>query len=204
MIFEYNSVRSPLILKEYGRNIQKMVAYLKSVEGKDNRTKAAHTLVELMKLINPTLKENPEYSQKVWDDLFIISGFELDVDAPYPVPEPEVLSKKPQRLGYVQGNITYRHYGKNVELLIEKAKALTDAEEKEAAVIYIGRLMRSFYAAWNKELVDESVIVKNIQQLSGNTLTIDLNKVKEGNLFEPFHKERKGGKNRRSSRKRKN
>lgn len=203
-MYEYNSVRPQLILKEYGRNIQKMVGYLKGIEDKQKRTDTAHTLVELMKLINPALKENPEYSQKVWDDLFIISDFDLDVDSPYPAPKREILNKKPQRLTYGQGQITYKHYGKNVELLIEKAKALNDPEEKEAAVIYIGRLMRSFYGAWNKEVVDESVIIKNIEQLSGKQLTIDVQKVKENNLFEPFHKERKSNKNRRGSRKRKN
>jgi hypothetical protein len=203
-MYEYNSVRPQLILKEYGRNIQKMVDYLKNLDDKEKRTKSAHTLVELMKLINPTLKENPEYSQKVWDDLFIIAGFELDVEAPYPAPKPEVLAKKPERLGYVQGAIKYKHYGKNVELLIDKARKLEDAEDREAAVIYIGRLMRSFYNSWNKDVVDESVILKNIKQLSNDELTIDINKVKENNLFEPFHKERKSNNKRRNQRKRKN
>ena len=188
---EYNTTRPNLILREYGRNIQKLVDYLKTVEDPETRSKHAKTLTDLMKQINPALKDNPEYNQKLWDDLFIISEFDLDVESPYPIPEKSVLDKKPQRLGYKQGEISFRHYGRNIELMIEKAIEMEDAEEKEAAIIYIGKLMKNFYASFNKDGIDEEVIIGHINQLSKGTLNIDAAKVKENNLFNSNLRERK-------------
>jgi len=196
---EYNTVRDHLVLREYGRNIQKLVNYLDKIEDREERTRKAHILVELMKQINTNMKENPELTQKIWDDLFIISDFELDVDSPYPKPEKTVLTKKPKPLSYNTHQKKYKHYGENIELLIKKACEYEDEEEKETAIIYIGRLMRSFYSSWNKELIDESVIIKHINELSDGKLDISLEKVKANNLFDVFYKEKKSNRSRRSS-----
>ena len=206
---EYNTTRPELILKEYGRNIQKLVAYVKTVEDPETRSRHAKTLTDLMKQINPALKDNPEYNQKLWDDLFIISDFDLDIESPFPIPEKSVLDKKPQRLAYKQGEVSFRHYGRNVELMIEKAIEMEDAEEKEASIIYIGKLMKNFYASFNKDGIDEEVIIGHINQLSKGALNIDAAKVKENNLFNSNFRERKprenGGKeNREYQNKRRN
>jgi hypothetical protein len=207
--YEYNTGRPELILKEYGRNIQKLVNYIRETEDEEKRKEYSYTLVELMKLINPALKDGNEFSQKLWDDLFIISDFKLEVDSPYPKPAPEVLTRKPDRIDYNNHKLKYKHYGRNIELLIQQATELKDEKERQEAIIYLGRLMRSFYGVWNKEVVDESVIVKHIQELSDGKLTIDLQMVKEQNLFEPTYKERprrSGGNNgkRRGGKRRKN
>lgn len=182
---EYNTNKSDLILKEYGRNIQKLAEYVVKIEDKDQRTRYAHTLIELMRQINPITKESPaEYSQKLWDDLYIMSGFSLEVDSPFPMPEKELLGKKPKRMAYNNNDISFKHYGRNVELLIEKAIQLEDPEEKANAVKFIGRLMKSFYAVWNKEVIDEEVIVNHIRQLSKNQLDINVDEVKANSLFE--------------------
>jgi hypothetical protein len=187
---EYNTGRPELILKEYGRNVQKLVQYIKSIEDPAKRSTYAHTLVELMKLINPALKDGNEYAQKLWDDMYIISGFDLEVDGPFPKPPPEVLTRKPEKLDYNTNKLKYKHYGKNIELLIQQAVEIKDPEEQRDAVIYLGRLMRSFYGVWNKEVVDEGVIVDHIKELSNGQLNIDLQTVKDQNLFEPTYKER--------------
>ena len=187
---EQNIDKPLLILKEYGRNIQKLVNYVTTIEDKDQRTQYAHTLIDLMKQINPAMKEGPEYAQKLWDDLYIMSGFNLDVDSPYPMPEKDLLGKKPKRLDYHHHDIRYKHYGRNIELLIEKAIAVEDEEEKESAVVYVGKLMKSFYASWNKDVIDDSVIVDNIKTLSKGKLDINVDKVKENNLFDTSSKER--------------
>lgn len=179
-----------LILKEYGRNIQKLVNYVTTIEDKEKRTQYAHTLIDLMKQINPAMKEGPEYAQKLWDDLYIMSGFNLEVDSPYPMPEKDLLGKKPKRLDYHHHDIRYKHYGRNIELLIEKAIALEDGEEREGAIIYIGKLMKSFYASWNKDVIDDSVIIDNIKTLSKGKLEVSVEKVKESNLFDSSTKER--------------
>ncbi|TRX61770.1 DUF4290 domain-containing protein [Fulvivirga sp. M361] len=197
---DYNTSLSPLILKEYGRNIQKLVGFLRTIEDKEKRTQYAHTLVELMKQIAPTVKETNETNQKLWDDMFIMAGFELEVDSPYPIPEKEILDKKPDRVGYVNNRIKYRHYGRNIELLVNEAIKKEDPQEREDAIVYIGKLMKSFYSSWNKEVIDDEVILNNIQSISGGALSIDLEKVREGNLFERLYKDRKKSNNNNNNR----
>ena len=199
---DYNTVRPPLILKEYGRNMQKLVEYIKTIEDKEKRSESAAVLIELMKLINPNVKETQETAQKLWDDLVIMSDFDIDIDSPFPTPDREILFKKPQRLGYKTSEVRFKHYGRNIELLIKKAIELEDPEEKEAATIHIGRLMKSFQTAWNRENIDDKVIIKDMEYLSKNQLTIDVEKVRENNLFESLVKEPrkpKPNKNRRNN-----
>ena len=188
---DYNTSQPPLILKEYGRNIQKLVKYLKTIEDKDKRTKYAYTLIDLMRQVSPSSKETQETTQKLWDDLFIMADFDLDVDNPYPQPEPEVLTKKPERMQYLSNEIKYKHYGRNIELLVKEAIKKEDPQEREEAIIYIGKLMKSFYTSWNKEVIDDSVILENIKAISGGKLDINLDKVKEDNLFEKLYKSKK-------------
>lgn len=189
-MIDFNDDKSPLTLREYGRNVQKLVNYVKTIEDKEKRTRFAETLVDLMKMINPNTKDYPEYTQKVWDDLYIMSGFDLDVDGPFPMPEKSILGKKPRRMTYNTHNIRFKHYGKNVEMMIEKAVALEDAEEREGAIIAIGKLMKTFQVAWNRDNADDEVILQNIEQMSKGQLTISIDKVKEYNLFDTLIKER--------------
>ncbi len=185
MELEYNTQRVNLKLREYGRNVQNLVARLRTIEDKEERSKKANTLVELMKLINPDLnKESTENDQKIWDDLHIISDFELEIDSPFPKPDKEVLAKKPDRLKYYSNEIKYRHYGRSVELLIDQAIAMEDQKEQEGAIVAIGRLMKGFFQTWNKESIEDEQILKNIKQLSGGKLDIDINTVKELGLFD--------------------
>jgi ArsR family metal-binding transcriptional regulator len=187
---DYNTQRERLILKEYGRNVQMLVNYLSTIEDKEERNQSAKALVDLMKQINPSIKEGNEDNQKLWDDLIIMSDFKIDVDGPFPKPLKELLYKKPERLGYKDKSIIYKHYGLNIQLLVDKAVRMDDPEEQEAAVIYVGRLMKSFSSFWNKENLDDETIVKNIRELSRGQLEIDLEKVKNNNLFEYLVKDK--------------
>ena len=208
----YNTVREKLRLREYGRNIQMLVEHLSGIEDKEDRNKKAHTMVELMKQINPAIKDTPEIAQKIWDDMHIISEFNLDVEGPFPAPEKEVLDKKPEKMVYNSNEITFKHFGRNIELLVNKAITLEDKEEQEAAIIHIGKLMKTFFYSYNRDNIEDDVVYQNIRRLSENRLDIDLEKVKEGNLFEPQRKEKrndshggdrnKGGRNKRGNFKR--
>ncbi|HEY9118098.1 MAG TPA: DUF4290 domain-containing protein [Roseivirga sp.] len=183
MALEYNTARTEVKLMEYGRNIQKLVNHIKTIEDKEKRSAYAQTLTDLMKQINANIKGNQDYDQKVWDDLYLISNFELDVDAPFPMPEADAIGKKPQRVAYKSSNIKYMHYGRSVEIMIEQAIAMEDPESKAAAVIHIGRLMKTFYNTWNKDNIDDEIILKQIKELSNNQLDIDIETVKEQGLF---------------------
>ncbi|MEP2024870.1 MAG: DUF4290 domain-containing protein [Reichenbachiella sp.] len=190
-MIKYNTVREDVTLKEYGRNVQDLVAHLNTIEDKEERSKKAATMVELMKQINPAMQNTPEVEQKLWDDLHIISNFTIDIDGPFPTPSKEILEKKPEKLGYSNNEITFRHFGKNIELLVDKAITLEDAEEQEAAIIHIGKLMKTFIYSYNRDSIEDDVVYKNIRKLSKNQLDIDMEKVKAGNLFEPIRKERR-------------
>lgn len=183
-MYEYNTSKSSVILKEYGRNVQKLAEHIMTIEDREKRTRYATTLIELMRQINPSVRENNETTQKLWDDLFIMTNFALDVDAPYPKPEVDILTKKPERVAYNTDPVKYKHYGKNIEKLIEKAIAAEDEEERKAGIIFVGKLMKSFYQTWNKEGVDDEVIINNIKEMSGGRLNVSAEEVKSNNLFD--------------------
>lgn len=191
MIGEYNTLRPQIILKEYGRNVQKLVEYIRSVPDKNKRTELAATLIELIKQLTPSLKDQPENPQRLWDDLYIIADFVLDINNPYPVPEREILFKKPMKVNYPQSKVRFKHYGKNIEKLVKEALKKDDPQEKEEAIIYLGKLMKTFYGNWNKETLDDSVILNDIKLMSDGKLTLNIEKVREDNLFEKLYKEKK-------------
>jgi len=191
-MMEYNTSRPALILKEYGRNVQKLIAYLDTIEDKEKRTAYASTLVDLMKQVTPSHKDNQsDNSQKLWDDLYIMSDYTAQLEAPFPMPERAVQEKKPEKVPYQNNRIKLKHYGRNIELLIERAMEKEDEKEREDAIVYIGRLMKSFYATWNKDFVEDRILVKQIDSMSGGKLTIDVEKVTTEGLFEPLFKDTK-------------
>lgn len=180
---------SGIILKEYGRNIQRIVDYILTIDDRERRTRFAYTLIELMKQINPSMRDAQDTYQKLWDHLYIMSDFNLDVDTPYLKPEKSIFDKKPMRVIYNTHKLFFKHYGRNVELLISKAIVLEDPAEKEAALLYIGRLMKRFYQAWNKENIDDEIIVQHLALMSNNKLSISVERVKSENLFDSYYKE---------------
>jgi hypothetical protein len=158
-------------MKEYGSSVQKLVNYILTIADEEQRTKYAYLMVEVMKQIHPNMKDNSQdYSKKLWDDLYIMSNFELNVQSPFPPPSPESLGKAPRKVAYNQHNLKFKHYGRNVELLILRAIAEEKEEDKKILVAYIARLMKGFYVTWNKESVDDAVIWQNIKEMSENLL----------------------------------
>ncbi len=189
MIAEYNTSRPHIILKEYGRNVQKLVEYIRSMPDKEKRTEMAFTLIELMKQLTPSVKDaTPENPQRMWDDLYIIADFNIDLNNPFPEPQRENLFKKPKHTGYSQTHVRFKHYGKNIERLIKEATKLENEQERNEAIIYLGKLMKTFYGNWNNETLDDSVIVNDIRSLSNGALSLNLDKVREDNLFEQLYK----------------
>ena len=186
---EYNTTREKLVLREYGRNFHKLIEHVKKIKEKEKRTDLSKLIVKLMNMAHPELKNQNEIEQKLWDDLHIMSNFELDVNSPYPIPELDKL-KGIERLEYPKNVIRFRHYGKKIELLIEEACKIKDSKEKESAIIHIGKIMKSFFGMWNKETIDNKVIIDNIKELSNGKLDIDIKKVEELNLFYKNTRER--------------
>lgn len=170
---EYNTERPKMIIPEYGRNVQKMVTYLKTIEDRDRRNKNAQALIDVMGNLNPHLRDVPDFKHKLWDHLFIMSNFDLDVDSPYPIPEAKKFVEKPQTVPYSQSKIRYRYYGKMVELMIEEGIKMEDGEQKEMLKMAIANQMKKCYLQWNKDTVDDSTIIKHMDELSEGLLKMD-------------------------------
>ncbi len=157
-------------MKEYGTNVQKLVAHILSVQDRNTRTKYAYLMVELMRQVHPNMRDSQDYSNKLCDDLYILSDFKLDVDSPFPPPSPESVGKLPKTVPYNTHQLKYRYYGRNVELLITRAIAEQDDNEKRILVAHIARLMKTFYQNWNREVVDDEVIWGHIIEMSEGLL----------------------------------
>jgi len=180
----YNTQEESITLKEYGRNIQNIAMQVVAIEDDEKRKAAALNMVELMKQLNPSLKESPEYGQKIWNDVNIITGYNLNVQHPrYETPLKHEKDAKPQTVGYPVTRIKYKHYGHNLELLIDEASELEEGEEKENAKIYLARLMKRFFESWNKNIVDDEVIVDQLKALSRRKLQLDLDTVRAERLL---------------------
>src|SRR5690606_19859901 len=134
--------------------------------------------------LNPQLRDTQDYQQKLWNHLYVMSGSQLDVDAPYPLSAMEYLNDKPQPLSYPLSTPKYKHYGQNVELLIKRATELEDEKEREAAIVSIGKLMKTLYRSYNKDSITDDVILSDIKQLSNGKLSMDLAYIESNNLFE--------------------
>jgi hypothetical protein len=170
-------------MKEYGSSVQKLVDYILTVGDREKRTKYAFIMIELMKQIHPGMKDNTQdYSKKLWDDLYILSNFKLDVVGPFPPPSPESVGRAPKKVNYNQHHLKFKHYGRNVELLILRAMAEEKLEDKKILVAYIARLMKGFYVTWNKESVDDKVIWQNIKEMSENMLSVVVDELSQENL----------------------
>lgn len=167
---DYNTSLPHLIIPEYGRNIQKMIDYAISVENRDERNKVAQAIIHVMGQLNPHLRDVTDFKHKLWDHIFVISDFKLDVDSPYPKPTRETFQTKPERVAYPSNDIRYKHYGKTTERIIEKAKEYPDGDEKNALVEQIANLMKRSYLTWNRDSVDDVVILKHLEELSKGQL----------------------------------
>ena len=171
-------------LKEYGSNVQKLTDLLGTMQDREKRTLYAHILVELMRQIHPNMRDGQDYSQKLWDDLYIMSEFKLDVESPFPPPSPESVGRKPLKVPYNQHRLKYLQYGENVQIMIEKIVSLTDREEKMAFLSYLIRLMKNLYSTWNRDNPEDEVIYSQLADISGGRLKEELAYLKANGLVD--------------------
>ncbi|MGZ3946005.1 MAG: DUF4290 domain-containing protein [Mucilaginibacter sp.] len=173
--FDYNSTRNKLILSEYGRNVQNMVKYIVALPTKEERNRYAQVVIDLMGFLNPHLRDVADFKHKLWDHLHIISDFKIDVDSPYPAPAPDAIHMKPEPLKYPHQRIKYKHYGKTIELMIEKAKIIEEPERKQHMVQAIANFMKMAYVQWNKDSVADETILADLRAMSRGELKVEDN-----------------------------
>jgi len=170
---DYNTARKNLVLPEYGRNIQKMVNEVKTIEDRDERNRLAKAVIQVMGNMNPHLRDVADFKHKLWDHLAIISDFELDIDSPYPIPTVETLVKKPEHLGYSsKDKIRFKHYGKVLESMIKRAVTYEEGPEKDYLIEVICTQMKKSFVTWNRENVNDDQVFNDLISLSKNELKI--------------------------------
>jgi len=169
---EYNTSRNKLIIAEYGRNVQKMVEYALTIEDDEKRNALAKRIVAIMTSINTSTGNYDDIAHKIWDHLYIISDFKLVVDSPFPMPDKEKVTAKPQAIEYNDGRIRNRTYGRNLENMIQKAIEFEEGKEKEALVSLLANNLKKAYLLWNSNSVDDSQIIKDLARMSDGKLTL--------------------------------
>ena len=161
-----------MIIPEYGRNIQEMILFTCTVEDREKRNKAAKFIVNIMAQMHPQVKDTIDYKRKLWDHMYIISNFQLDVDSPFPPPPPLTLSEKPEKISYHDKEIEFKHYGKNIAMIIEKATEFPEGAEKDALVKAIAIHLKKSYLNWNRESVTDELIEEHLRILSKGQLKL--------------------------------
>ena len=172
---EYNTERTKLIIPEYGRHIHKMIDHALSCDNINERNKIAKAIIGVMGNLNPHLRDVPDFQHKLWDQLFIMSGFNLDVDSPFPKPSKEIFEEKPEKLNYPQNHPKYRFYGNNIKKMIDVATNWEEGEMKKELIYVIANHMKKCFLKWNKDSVDDVIIFNHILELSNGKIKIDKN-----------------------------
>ena len=169
---DYNTERDHLIIPEYGRHVQKMVAHAKTISDKKEKEDCVNAIISYMGQLNPHLRDIPDYKHKLWDHLFIMSKFDLDIESPYELPSPEKLSEKPGPMKYPKTEFSFSYYGKNIETMIETAIKMEDVKEKFIITGMIANHMKKCYLSWSKSSVDDKTILKYLEKLSKGRLNL--------------------------------
>ncbi len=172
-MLNYNTRRAPLKLPEYGRNIQQMVDHCLSIDDREERTRCAYTIVEVMKTLLPQTGEPDEYMRKLWDHVAIMSDFKLDIDYPFEVIAPDNLFTRPDTIKARPAYFRHRHYGKGVEKLIDAAIAMEPGEERDALVIMIANQMKKLLLAISPDGVDDTRVFADLAEMSHGTFVLD-------------------------------
>lgn len=196
----YNTERVTLHIPEYGRNVQKMVDYLKTIEDRDKRNEQARAIIKVMEILNPAVHLQENYEQKLWDHLFIIADFDLDVDSPYPMPERDIMNRRPEMIPIEKKPLRASHYGRNIENMIDLVAQKEDGEEKTGMLAVLAGYMKQQYLIWNKDTVSDETIFQDIEKLSDYRIKVpeglQIAKVQQ-NSWQKNHKQKNNQKNRK-------
>ena len=195
----YNTEAPKMVIPEYGRNVQKMIDHAITIKDKEERNKCAKAIVTVMGQINQHIKDNEDVNEKLWSHLLIMSNFKLDVDFPYEKTNENEFNSKPESVPYPKNDIKFGHYGKIMENLIDAAVKYPEGEEKKNLTIHIANLLKTSYLLWNRDTVADSVIVKNLDQLSNGKLSVNIEDLRDTSDILRQYKKKKNSKNSNNS-----
>ncbi len=169
---DYNSTRPKMAIKEYGRNVQNLVDYALTIEDKDKRTKLAYIIISVMQQVNPTDSPNNEYYKKLWNHLYAISNYNLDIDYPFEVVKKDTSARPTQHISYKENRIKYRFYGQNTELVLKALAEKEEGEERDQLLIIMANQMKELYINWNKNIVSDDLINEHIKRITDGKLEL--------------------------------
>lgn len=185
---EYNTSLKKLVLPEYGRHLQRMVNFTKTIEDRDKRNQAAQSIIQIMGNMNPHLRDINDFKHKLWDHLAIMADFDLDIDSPYPIPARETFEEKPATVPYSQGRMKYRHFGKIIEEMIRVAANMDDEEKKQILINIIINHMKKSFLMWNKDTVTDETILAAFRDISDGKIEVSLDDLQISNSRDLLHK----------------
>ena len=168
----YNTEVEKLRMPEYGRIVLQMVEQMKEIPDRAKRSEQAGAIVKVMERLNPQVHQQENWNQKLWDHLYMIAGYDLDIDAPFPAPVPEVVNSRPETIPLNTRPIKARHYGRNIESIIDLIASEPEGEIKTAMIRSLAIYMRQQYLIWNKDTVADRTIFQDIERLSGGRVTV--------------------------------
>jgi hypothetical protein len=172
-LFQYNTQSKKLIISEYGRSFQDMVDHVVAIDDRVKRLKMADALISVMEILNPSVKEQADYKQKLWDHLHIISEFKLDVDGPYPMPEPSKISQKPEKVDYPSLPIKFRFYGRNLQFMVQKAANIENPDLQSEFLNLLASFMTNSSRNWNNENLTNQQLAEHLEALSQNKIKVN-------------------------------
>lgn len=170
---QYNTQRAKMMIPEYGRNVQKMINFAKTIESDEERNNAVLAIIDVMGSLNPHLRDVEDYKHKLWTHLFIMSDFDLNVTSPYPMPTRESLVEPPQRMKYPKNRIRYGHFGNSIEKMIDEVSLIEDEEEKKHMTLVLANFMKKSFLQFNTDTVDDKVIAAHLKELSAGKLILE-------------------------------
>ena len=200
---KYNTQEKTLPMPEYGRAVQKMVDHAITIEDRAERQRCANTIIAVMGNMFPQLRDVADFNHKLWDHLAVMADFKLDIDYPYELVAPETLHPTPQRLSYPKGGIRYRHYGRCIQEMIQKACGMPEGEERNELLRLIAAQMKKEYVLWNKESVEDSKIIEDIREYSNGQICLSEEKLNLGVYRAPVQQNKQNGKNQKKKNKKK-
>ncbi|MDR0754964.1 MAG: DUF4290 domain-containing protein [Prevotellaceae bacterium] len=172
---DYNTQRKKLQLPEYGRNIHKMVEWVKTLPSKEARNKQIKAVISVMGNLNPHLRDVNDFRHKLWDHIQVISDFQIDIDSPYPIPQKADLQEKPKKLPYKSNPLNVPYYGRYILEMISSILKLEESEKKQQLIMQIANQIKKSYIAWNKDSVKDELIIKDLYDLSDGAINLDIN-----------------------------
>lgn len=169
----YNTGLEPLILAEYGRNIQNLVDFCVTIADREERTRCAFSIADIMSTLFPALKKDRNDRKKIWDHINIMSRFELDVDFPVQVIKAEETNPTPDSIPYSNSrDILFRYYGKHIQNMVKTVADMEDSEDRRNMIGMIANHMKKLMLAHNKEGVSDAKVLRDLCFMSDGKIDL--------------------------------